>query len=142
LMNKKAIALGLRQTSFYDPIGLSENNVSTAREVVMLLQAALKYPEIKEAISLAEYRYQTVLGREKIIESTDSYLLTEDLSGLSALGGKTGYINESGYCFVGLFQDENSNTFIAAVLNSDSRNSRFLESYHLIDWSRKVYGKN
>lgn len=134
LMNQKALALDLKNTSFSDPVGLNENNISTAREVVLLLKAALEYPEIKEAISLPEYRYQTVLGREKVIESTDSYLLTEEFPELKALGGKTGYINESGYCFVGLFKDENDNFFIASVLNSASRNSRFLETYNLVNW--------
>lgn len=48
-MNAKAKALGMLQTRFVDPTGLSTDNVSTAADLVILARAALKHPEIREA---------------------------------------------------------------------------------------------
>jgi len=132
LMNARALELGLVKTKFSDPIGLSEKNVSSAREVIILFKEALKYKEIVEAISLPEYRFETLQGREKLIESTDQYLLTEGDKDLITLGGKTGYTQEAGYCFVGAFIDTKGNTYYATVLNSINRYSRFTESKNLI----------
>lgn len=136
-MNTKAKELNLLETSFRDPIGLSKENVSTAREVILLFNEASKNPEIREAMLLPEYRYETMQGREKIIESTDGYLLNDDSSDLISLGGKTGYINEAGYCFVGKFKDELGQSFVVSVLNSANKNSRFLESQNLLKWLNK-----
>lgn len=136
-MNSKARELNLLQTNFNDPIGLSKENVSTAREVILLFNEARKNPEIKKAMLLPRYRYETIQGREKIIESTDEYLLTDDNFDLTSLGGKTGYIDEAGYCFVGEFKDEFGQNFVVSVLNSANKNSRFLESQNLLQWLNK-----
>jgi D-alanyl-D-alanine endopeptidase (penicillin-binding protein 7) len=131
-MNEKASKLGLTNTFFTDPIGLSDKNVSSAREIAILAQEALSRPEIKEAVSLAEYSYLTVSGREKKIESTDHLLFAPENKGLKSLGGKTGYTDEAGYCFVGKFLDEKGKEFISVVLDSQDKNSRFIESRDLV----------
>ncbi|MBN2854026.1 D-alanyl-D-alanine carboxypeptidase [Patescibacteria group bacterium] len=141
-MNAKAKSLNLLNTSFEDPIGLGEENISTAREIITLFKEAKKYPEITEAILLPEYRYETVQGREKIIESTDEYLLTNKDFDLTSFGGKTGYIDEAGYCFVGEFKNQQGESFIVAVLNSNDKNSRFSESQNLIKWLNEKYELN
>jgi len=47
-MNAKAKALGLTETRFEDPTGLSESNVSSAKDLAQLVQAAYRYPTIRE----------------------------------------------------------------------------------------------
>lgn len=132
LMNKKAQDMGLAKTAFVDPIGLGRGNISTAREVALLAQEALSRPEIKDSVLLSKYSYETLGGREKNIESTDYLLFAEEPQKLKAAGGKTGYTDEAGYCFVGKFIDENGKEFIASVLNSRDKNSRFKESRDLV----------
>lgn len=138
-MNHKARELGLMNTSFVDPIGLGENNLSTAKEVVKMFQAARQYEDINTAMALSEYSFKTIGGREKEIVSTDEYLLLDKNSDLLTLGGKTGYIDEAGYCFVGEFRDDRGRRFIAVVLNSDSKTSRFVESQELVTWLVNKY---
>ena len=48
-MNSKADQLGMMNTNFIEPTGLSVFNVSTAEELVKLVTAASKYPEIVQA---------------------------------------------------------------------------------------------
>ena len=138
-MNEKARQLGLAQTSFQDPIGLSDNNVSTAREVALLAQAALKRPEIRDATARREYNFKTSGGRDKKIESTDYLLYDSSQDSLTVLGGKTGYTDKAGYCFVGLLQDERGREVISVVLNSSGKNDRFRESRNLANWVFKSY---
>lgn len=138
-MNDRARALGLSQTHFVDPIGLSDHNVSTAREVAWLARTALEQPDIKEAVMKKEYRFTTLNGTEKLAESTDYLLFDSAISPLKVLGGKTGYTDQAGYCFVGLFQTNTGQEFISVVLNSDGRNQRFQESKKLINWALDSY---
>lgn len=131
-MNAKALALGLYSTSFADPIGLSDQNVSSAREIALLAQAALDHSAIRDTVNLAEYTYETLGGRLKKIESTDHLLFVNDSNGLEAIGGKTGYTDEAGYCFVGKFFNKEGKEFISVVLGSKDKNSRFQESRDLV----------
>ncbi len=150
-MNEKAKELSLFNTSFADPIGLDEKNISTAREVALLLKIAWEKEEIARALSLPEYRFETIQGREKYIVSTDAPLLLEDnifsesneypidFKKLKALGGKTGYIPESGYCFVGRFLSPEGEIFTVAALNSANKNSRFSDTLRLSEWVYNTY---
>lgn len=133
-MNEKAKVLGLSQSSFSDPIGLSDKDVSTAREVALLAREALNDPDISNAVKMSEYRFQTLEGREKFIESTDYLLFDSATNEFSPLGGKTGYTDKAGYCFVGRFKGPNGEDLIAAVLNSAGKNDRFKESKTIINW--------
>jgi len=138
-MNKKAENLSLLKTKFTDPIGLSDYNVSTASEVAWLANVAFSRPEISETTTHSNYEFTTVDGRDKKIESTD-YLLFDSAPGpWQLLGGKTGFTDLAGYCFVGRFKDNQGRELIAAVLNSASKNDRFKESKNLVAWVWQNY---
>lgn len=133
-MNERAEKLGLKQTSFDDPIGLSEYNLSTAREVALLAQAAFRNSEISEATTKADYSFMTINGREKKIESTDYLLFDPGEKTLTVLGGKTGYTEKAGYCFVGRLKNGAGREVISVVLNSQDKNGRFKDSKSLANW--------
>lgn len=142
LMNKKAKDLRLLNTKFVDVTGLSSDNVSTAREVALLAKFALSLPAISEAVNLGEYSFVTLEGKEKNIVSTDHLLFDPSPGELKPLGGKTGYTDLAGYCFVGRFQGPDNEDLIVAVLNSEGRNNRFQESKILINFVLGNYFKN
>lgn len=133
-MNEKALALGLTNTNFRDSIGLSDDNVSTAREVALLAKEALVRPEIIEATESKDYQFTTLDGREKMIESTDYLLFDSEDNQFQVLGGKTGYTDKAGYCYVGRFEDLSGREIISVVLNSAGKNDRFRESKSLVKW--------
>lgn len=138
-MNEKTLALGLRKTSFVDPVGLSDNNVSNAREVALLAKEALAQPEIKQATRSKEYRFKTLQGKTKVIESTDYLLFDSENNAFEVLGGKTGYTDRAGYCFVGRFADEFGREIISVVLQGVGKNERFKETKSLVNWVFKNY---
>jgi D-alanyl-D-alanine endopeptidase (penicillin-binding protein 7) len=95
-MNAKAASLGLSSTRFADPSGLDPGNVSTARDLVMVVRAALKYPAIQEATTTREFALHTSRGIVRF-GNTDGLLRRHDWH---IQLSKTGYINEAGRCLV------------------------------------------
>jgi D-alanyl-D-alanine endopeptidase (penicillin-binding protein 7) len=132
-MNAEAKRLGLVRTKFSDPVGLGDDNVSTAREVALLAKAAFDRREIREATASREYNFTTFTGVEKKVESTDYLLFDSEKNSFQVLGGKTGYTDKAGYCFVSRLKDGNREV-IAVVLNSAGKNERFKESKNLVNW--------
>ncbi|MEI7620333.1 MAG: serine hydrolase [Candidatus Falkowbacteria bacterium] len=133
-MNEKAQSLGLLQTRFIDPVGLSNSNVSTAREVALLAQATLTRSEISQAVSTEKTEFTTVAGVSKTIESTDALLNNFPDGNIKILGGKTGYTDLAGYCFVAKFVDSQQHEIISVVLNTPSENDRFKQTAKLVRW--------
>jgi D-alanyl-D-alanine endopeptidase (penicillin-binding protein 7) len=95
-MNAKAKMLGLTDTRFADPTGLSPENVSSARDLVKLVNAAHQYPLIREFSTTDEYQV-VIRGRAQTFRNTNALVRNEQWNiGLS----KTGFISEAGKCLV------------------------------------------
>ncbi len=137
-MNRKAKVMGFKKTYFKDATGLNSENISTAWEISKFTQVALEKDRIREAVSLPEYEFETKGGREKEIKSTDDLLKFFPVEGMELIGGKTGYNEEAGYCFVGGFQND-GNYLISVVLGAESKKERFSLTEELIKWSYKSY---
>jgi serine-type D-Ala-D-Ala endopeptidase (penicillin-binding protein 7) len=131
-MNEKAREIGLLNTKFADTTGLSNDNVSTARELATLASLAFSQDEILQALENSKYTYITRQEREKIIVSTLD-LLTYQLGDLNYLAGKTGYTPQAGYCLVSLFS-QNNKDIITVVLGAQERLDRVDISLDLAQW--------
>jgi D-alanyl-D-alanine endopeptidase (penicillin-binding protein 7) len=97
-MNIRAMMMGLKNTHFNDPTGLSNGNVSTAEDVSHLVAGAAFYPMIrnistkKESTILFQVKHK---NRSVVINNTNKVLLHEfDSIRLS----KTGFTNPAGFC--------------------------------------------
>lgn len=95
-MNAKARALGLEDTRFADPTGLSADNVSSARDLARLVAVSSRYPLIREASTLSKY---TVSVRGRPLEYVNTNVLVRNGS-WDIRVSKTGYIEEAGKCLV------------------------------------------
>lgn len=133
-MNEKVESLGLRKTSFVDPIGLSDFDLSTAAEVTILANEALNNKYIQEATLTREYKFTTLAGRTKTVYSTDILLGIFSGDDIKIAGGKTGYTGMAGYCFVGRFINKDGDAVVSAVLGGGTPNSRFHETRELVHW--------
>jgi D-alanyl-D-alanine carboxypeptidase len=138
-MNEKMKSLGLTNTSFADPIGISEKNVSTAKEIAELAHIAFENEKIESIVSLKSYSLTTEGGRKISVYSTDSLLTKYPDGDIKIIGGKTGFTNSAGYCFVGGFENEKGRRLISVVLGEDDYNSRFRETEKLISWAYANY---
>lgn len=132
-MNDKIKESGLKNTRLVEPVGLKDGNISTAREVAMFAKIALAKDEIKKASLTKKYEFFTKQGRKKSITNTDDLLNIYPDQGVEILGGKTGYINSSGYCLVGSFKNNQGKSIITVILGADSDNGRFSLTKKLVD---------
>jgi D-alanyl-D-alanine endopeptidase (penicillin-binding protein 7) len=126
-MNVKAKLLGMTQTSFVEPTGLSVFNVSTARELVKLVQAASTYPEIVRAAETSEVRIQM---RKKwfVFKNTNPIIGKRH----KFIVSKTGYINASGGCIV-MMLDTDVGKRIVIVLGSKNTHTRIPEAEFIFE---------
>ncbi len=140
-MNAKAQVMGLADTHFTEPTGLDPANQSTAREVVLLLKAALSEKMIRETVSQKKYNFQLKNSRPRVADSTDLLLFEKFPQGGidRIIGGKTGYVEEAGYCFAFAAENEKGHQIISVVLGSGTHFSRFSEAKALADWAFKAY---
>jgi D-alanyl-D-alanine endopeptidase (penicillin-binding protein 7) len=98
-MNRKARELGMDNTHFVSPNGLSAENVSTALDLVRLVKAAAEYPLIRHFST--DTKYDVLVG--KTGKRRLRYINTNRLVGRPDWEielQKTGYIRESGRCLV------------------------------------------
>jgi D-alanyl-D-alanine endopeptidase (penicillin-binding protein 7) len=95
-MNAKARALGMMNTVFADPAGLSDSSVSTARDVHKLVNAAYVQPVIRMYSTQREY---TVYAGKQRLKFGNSNRLVRSRAWDIDLQ-KTGYTLEAGRCLV------------------------------------------
>ena len=97
-MNLRAEMMGMYNTHFDDPSGLSSGNVSTAVDVTHMLISAAYYPEIRE---ISTKRTATILTQVKkrsrvvVLHNTNTVLLSQ-IDGIQV--SKTGFTNPAGFC--------------------------------------------
>lgn len=96
-MNAKAAALGMNDSRFADPTGLSNSNRSSARDLAKLVQAAHSYPIIRRYSTDIETQVANSSGRVLSFNNTNRLVKNPDWQiGLQ----KTGFISEAGQCLV------------------------------------------
>lgn len=91
-MQRKIHALGLYSTQIEEPTGLSPNNVSSAQDLIKVLRAAARYPDIAQMTSQRS-RTVVVNGRPWMVRSTNRLV---GAPGWQVLLSKTGFTNDAG----------------------------------------------
>lgn len=97
-MNQKAQDLGMSQTQFVDASGLSENNLSSASDLVKLITAAAEYETIREFTTTGGFTAQFSNPRYSLRYGNTNRLVHRNSWGVEL--SKTGYLNEAGRCLV------------------------------------------
>lgn len=138
-MNAKAIKLGMPNSKFADPSGLSALNVSTVGELAVLLAEAKRHPEIAGFMKTATLNVEQASGRVALIPSTNQLLTSPLNTGTyQVTAGKTGYIPQAGYCLATAVQHAGDEVYIV-VLGADQINSRFEDALDLASWTFNTF---
>jgi len=130
-MHAKATMLGMTHTQFLDATGLNSGNVSTAADLVRMVQAAYEYPEIREA-STAPSHQVPVFGSSKQINYVNTNALVRKSDWIIGLS-KTGFINEAGRCLV-MQAEIAGQPMIIVLLNSWGKYSRIGDANRIRKW--------
>ncbi len=116
LMNAKARALGLRDTTFRNPHGLDQaGHVSSARDATLLVRHALGVPFIRDALSRTTF----TLGSGREFETTNDLLSAWP----PLVAGKTGHTAAAGWSQAASARG-NGATVYGTVLGGRTREAR------------------
>jgi D-alanyl-D-alanine endopeptidase (penicillin-binding protein 7) len=130
-MNAEAVRLGMTSTHFEDSSGLNGNNVSTAHDLAILVQAAMQYPLIHEITTTASVSVHVGFrGRPIVFRNTNPLVAKPDWDiGLS----KTGFINESGQCLV-MQATISGHPMVIVLLDSRGKQARIGDANRVRKW--------
>ncbi|QBC44266.1 D-alanyl-D-alanine endopeptidase [Iodobacter fluviatilis] len=130
-MNEKAQSLGMRTSRFYDSTGLTPSNVSTPRELALMVKAAHHYPEIHDFTTSSEYSFiSSQTGRNLAFHNTNPLVKAEDWTiGVS----KTGFINEAGRCLV-MQATIDGTPVVIVLLDSNGKYTRIGDAQRVRKW--------
>ncbi len=95
-MNERAVELGMTDTRFVDPTGLSSDNRSSARDLAALATVAYERPMLRDLSTSPSY--QVASGRGVLQYRNSNRLVHDDNWNIGLQ--KTGYIREAGRCLV------------------------------------------
>jgi D-alanyl-D-alanine endopeptidase (penicillin-binding protein 7) len=130
-MNHKAETLGMKSTHFYDATGLDSGNVSTAEDLVKMVNAAYNYPEIRQVTTTASQKI-TLYGRQNPINFVNTNSLVRGGDWVIGLS-KTGFINEAGRCLV-MQAEISGQSMIIVLLDSAGKQSRIGDANRIRKW--------
>ncbi|MBB3104486.1 D-alanyl-D-alanine endopeptidase [Azomonas macrocytogenes] len=130
-MNAKARALGLRNTRFAEPTGLSTRNVSTARDLVTMLKAARQYTLIRQMSTTpkgdAYFRTPnyalSFFNTNPLVRNADWHI---QLS-------KTGFTDAAGHCLV-MVAEVGNRPMAMVLMGSLGKASRFADASRVRSW--------
>jgi D-alanyl-D-alanine endopeptidase (penicillin-binding protein 7) len=133
-MNAKAQSLGMENTKFVDPAGLSPGNVSSPQDLGKLVAQASGYPLIREYSTTPAVDVTLPQNGRKIgFVNTNALVRSSDWNiGLS----KTGYISEAGKCLVMKAMIANQPVVIV-LLDSWGRLTRIGDANRIRRWLEK-----
>ncbi|MGA8135538.1 MULTISPECIES: D-alanyl-D-alanine endopeptidase [Pseudomonas] len=130
-MNAKARSLGMINTHYVEPTGLSVHNVSTARDLSKLLMAARHYPMLSE---LSTTREKTVAFRKPNytlgFHNTD-HLVNKDNWDIKIT--KTGFTNQAGHCLV-LVTNMGGRPVALVILDAFGKYTHFADASRIRNW--------
>jgi serine-type D-Ala-D-Ala endopeptidase (penicillin-binding protein 7) len=128
-MNRKARELGMFDTSFVEPTGLSSDNRSSGRDLATLVKAAYNVPLIRD-LSVTPQAQVAVGNRAMSFRNTNSLVFNTSWEiGLQ----KTGYISEAGSCLVMQAQMA-GRQLILVFLDSHGKYSRLGDAERVRRW--------
>jgi len=96
LMNAKARMLGMKDTRYVEPTGLSSRNQSSAQDLAILVNAAYGDPMLRELSTSTGH--QVAVGRQTLQYNNTNRLVKNPSWDIGLQ--KTGYISEAGQCLV------------------------------------------
>ncbi len=135
LMNEELKAIGAESSRFMNPDGMHHTfHVTTANDMLKILQFAWQFDAVREALCTPQAAFTTVDGKELGYTNTNRLLNPRfpSLYYANALGGKTGFTDQAGYCLASVAEKDDVRLF-AIVLGCADENLRFTESTALYE---------
>ena len=129
LMNAKAAALGMRDTRYIEPTGLSSKNQSSAKDLATLVSLAYQDPILRELSTSPSHKVE--VGKHTLNYKTTNRLIKNPNWDIGLQ--KTGYISEAGQCLV-MQAKIAGRKLILVFLDSAGKLSRIADAERVRKW--------
>ncbi|MBK5142709.1 D-alanyl-D-alanine endopeptidase [Budviciaceae bacterium BWR-B9] len=130
-MNAKAKSLGMTHTRYVEPTGLSEKNVSTARDLSKLVMATKKYPMLSQLSTTPEKIVSFENPRYTLEFRNTNHLIRDHDWNIQLT--KTGFTNKAGRCLT--MRTVIGNREVALVmLDAYGKYTHFADANRLRNW--------
>lgn len=130
-MNNKAKALGMNNTRYVEPTGLSEKNVSSAKDLVVLLKASEGYPLLGQLSSTEKKTVTFSKPKYSLDFRNTNRLVYKDNWNIHLT--KTGFTNPAGHCLV--MRTEMAKRQVAfVVLDAYGKYTHLADANRLRNW--------
>ncbi len=129
IMNAKAKMLGMKDTRYAEPTGLSSRNQSSAQDLALLVNAAYSDATVRSLSTSPEY--QVEVGNRVLQFNTTNRLVKSPDWEIGVQ--KTGYISEAGQCLV-MQARVAGRKLIMVFLDSAGKYSRIADAERVRRW--------
>lgn len=137
-MNAKAKTLGLPHTSFFEPTGIEEENVSTAREYAKFALHAFGRQDLgRYTGTIVRTVTAQTDGTTKRLMNTNWMLWKPEYDDVYVTSSKTGYLEESDWNLVVSLRPSASDAreVLIVLFGAGSRAQSFVDAYALVHWA-------
>ncbi|MDD3174804.1 MAG: D-alanyl-D-alanine carboxypeptidase [Herbinix sp.] len=139
MMNDKARSLGCEHTNFVTPNGLdAEGHYTTARDLAIIASYAIKNEQFINITNSSTHEFKEIKkGKSYSVSNKNRFLFMMD----GAIGIKTGFTNDAGYCFVGAIK-KLDRTLISVVLGCGwppNKNLKWSDTKELMNYGIDNY---
>lgn len=139
MMNDKARNLGCNDTNFITPNGLDAvGHYTTARDLAVIASYAIKNEKFLEITNTTTHAFQEIKnGRKYSVKNKNRFLYMME----GAIGVKTGFTGDAGYCFVGAIKRPDR-TLVSVVLGCGwppHKNYKWSDTKELMGYGVKYF---
>jgi serine-type D-Ala-D-Ala endopeptidase (penicillin-binding protein 7) len=129
-MNEVATSLDMGLSSFVDPSGLEDDNLSTARDMTRAIIAVAGHPTLAMVATAPEWAViRSDRPALRWLGSTDRLAPRDDVEVLAA---KTGYTDTAGYCFTAMVRTESGRTLAFTTLGAPTNGGRWSDASRIL----------
>lgn len=131
-MNLVAAELGMDQSTFSDPSGVEDDNLSTARDMTRAVVAASLHPTVHPVVSAPYWDlHDRTRDRTKRLYTTNKLVKR---GGTEILAAKTGYTDTARHCFTAVFRLRDGRKVALTVLGGYWSRHRWSDLRKILSW--------
>lgn len=139
MMNEKAKELGAYDTNFVTPNGLdADEHYTTAYDLALISSYAIENEAFLKIVQTPTYTFhEQTTGKSFTVNNKDRFLTSYE----GAIGIKTGFTGNAGYCFVGAVKRDDK-CFVSVVLACGwppHKTYKWTDTTNLMDYGVKKY---
>lgn len=128
-MNQKARQLGMRQTHFNDPTGLTPRNTASAFDLSRMFNYAYRFPLIRQFS--VDKTYTVYPGDRPLVYRNSNGLINNPSWHIELQ--KTGFTDEAGHCLL-IRTTSGRHTYLIVIMGGTGSYTHYTDAIHIKNW--------